>query len=328
VIVRRLGRALDWRFAAVLERLAALSARLDHLQGSVDELSERITSVGATLEILAEQGKVLPHLAAEAELTHEVLEQRLQPTLRVLVDEEAENRRRLHELRASPSYEGAYIEPDPLVSVVVASTGRELLFERTLPSLLAQSHANLEVVVVGDAVPSEVGERLSFLNDPRVRYSNLTQRITAHPDPRRHWLVGSTMARNEGARLARGLWLVHFDDDDLLRPEAISSLLELARNQRVEVAYGAIRERHPDGAETTLSGFPPRLGTFSWAGALMHGGLRFFERELLAAHLEIPGDMYALERMLRAGVRFAMLDATVLDYFPSTLWEPPGPEDI
>jgi hypothetical protein len=32
--------------------------------------------------------------------------------------------------------------------------------------------------------------------------------------------------------------------------------------------------------------------------------------------------MYMLERMLRAGVRFAMLDEIVLDYFPSTLWEP------
>jgi hypothetical protein len=52
--------------------------------------------------------------------------------------------------------------------------------------------------------------------------------------------------------------------------------------------------------------------------------LRFFERELVAAHLEIPGDIYMLERMLRVGVRFAMLDEVVLDYFPSGLWEHAG----
>jgi hypothetical protein len=54
----------------------------------------------------------------------------------------------------------------------------------------------------------------------------------------------------------------------------------------------------------------------------MHGGLRFFERELVAVHLELPGDIYMLDRMLRVGVRFAMLDEVVLDYFPSALWEP------
>ncbi len=53
----------------------------------------------------------------------------------------------------------------------------------------------------------------------------------------------------------------------------------------------------------------------------MHGGLRFFERELVAAHLGLPGDMYMLERVLRAGVHFALLDEVVLDYFPARLWE-------
>ncbi len=325
MIGRRLGRALDWRFGGILERLDALGGRTDRLQGRVEELNERIANMAGTLNALMEQGKELPRLAAEAQRTRDALEQRIQPTLRALLDEEAANRRRLHELRASSSYEAAYAEPDPLVSVVVASTGRELLFERTLPSLLAQSHANLEVMIVGDAVPAELAEGLSALADPRVRFSNLTQRLSAHPDPRKHWLVGSTMARNEGARLARGQWLLHFDDDDLLHPEAISSLLELARERQVEVAYGGVRELHPEGGTTTRNGFPPRLGTFSWAAALMHGGLRFFERELIAAHLEIPGDIYALERMLRAGVRFGMLDQIVLDYFPSTLWESPEP---
>jgi hypothetical protein len=56
----------------------------------------------------------------------------------------------------------------------------------------------------------------------------------------------------------------------------------------------------------------------------MHAGLGFFERELVAADLEIPGDMYALERMLRTGVRFAMSEEIVLDYFTSTLWEQPS----
>jgi hypothetical protein len=130
------------------------------------------------------------------------------------------------------------------------------------------------------------------------------------------------MARNEATRRARGQWILHFDDDDHLRPDAVSSLLAAARERRAEVAYGGYEEHHPDGKERIAIGFPPALGCFSWQGALMHSGLRFFERELIAAALELPGDMYLLERMLRAGVRFAAREEIVLDYFPSTLWEP------
>ena len=132
------------------------------------------------------------------------------------------------------------------------------------------------------------------------------------------------MARNEATRQARGRWLLHFDDDDHLRPHAIASLLELARERRAEVAYGGFEALYPDGRRTLRIGFPPEWGRFAWPAALMHGGLRFFERELVAAHLGIPGDVFKLERMLRVGVRFAMLEEAVLDYFPSTAWGHPG----
>jgi hypothetical protein len=267
----------------------------------------------------------IPVVAEHVSAIHTVLEQRVQPTLRAILDEESDNRRRLYRLRADPAYLDSYTDLNPLVSVAVATIGRPALTERALPSLLAQTHTRLEVIVVGDAASPEVAEAVSASGDQRVRYFNLSQRITAHTDPRRHWLAGSTMARNEAARRARGRWLMHFDDDDHLRPEAIASLLRVARERRAEVAYGGFEQHHPDGESVTGIGFPPRAGAFSWAGALVHGGLRFFERELVAAHLELPGDMYMLERMLRAGVRFAMLDEVVLDYFPSRLWERAGP---
>jgi len=330
VIRRLLGRSLDWRFGAVIARLDSLADRAERLDARLDGLDGRLAQLTATLESLRELAAGVPQLAESTAVTNTKLEQRIEPLLRTIVDEESENRRRLHALRAQPGYEQAYTDPDPLVSITVPTRGRETLVGRALPSLLSQTHANLEVLVVGDAVAPELEKAVLALEDPRVRYANLSQRVSAHPDPRRHWLVGSTMARNEAARRARGRWLLHFDDDDHLRPDTIASLLAVAREQRAEVAYGGFEERHPDGRQVTGLGFPPRLGTFSWAGALVHGGLRFFERELIAAHLEMPGDMYMLERMLRAGVRFAMLDEVVLDYFPSTSWEradtavPPG----
>jgi hypothetical protein len=323
VIRRRLGRALNWRFGAV-------TARLDAVQGQIEQLEGRLESVAGELRELASTQSELRRLTAEAPRTAEdaaairaILEQGVQPVLRAIVDEESENRRRLHALRPGDAYEAAYSDPNPLVSITVATRDRtDLLVGRALPSLLAQTHDHLEVLVVGDAALPEVAEGVAAVGDPRVHYANLSQRVTAHPDPNRHWLAGSTMARNEAARRASGRWLLHFDDDDYLRPEAIASLLELARERRAEVAYGGFEQHDSEGSLARSLAFPPRSGSFGWQGALVHGELRFFERELVAAHLGLPGDAYLLERMLRVGVRFAMLDDVVWDYFPSTLWKP------
>jgi Glycosyl transferase family 2 len=325
MISARLKRALAWRFDAITSRLDALHGQIDRVDLRLDALDGRLAETQGVLDRLDGLAAVLPQAAENAAATREALADQVQPVLRAIVDGESENRRRLFALRSSPAHEQAYADPHPLVSVTVATVGgRDALIDRALPSLLSQSYTNLEVLVVGDATAPEVSQAVAALGDSRVQFVNLSQRLVAHPDPQRHWLVGSTMARNEASRRARGQWLLHFDDDDQLRPDTIAALLELARETRAEVAYGGFEHHHPTGASTTHIDFPPQGGLFAWPTALMHGGLRFFERELVAVHLGLPGDVYMLERMLRVGVRFAMLDEIVLDYFPSTRWEPAG----
>jgi glycosyltransferase involved in cell wall biosynthesis len=252
-----------------------------------------------------------------------IIEDRVEPVVLAIAAEDAGNRRRLYAVRESADYATPFEEADPLVSVTLPTRDRPELLARSLRSLLAQTHEHLEVLVVGDAAGPEVADVIEAIGDPRVHYTNLTQRVAAHPDPNRHWLVGSTMARNEATRGARGAWLLHFDDDDTLRPEAVASLLRVARERRAEVAYGGFARRTPEGPSTDLIAFPPAEDQFGFQGALVHHGLRCFERELVAAHLGIPGDTYLLRRMLRAGVRFALLDKIVWDYFPSRLWPHP-----
>ena len=63
-----------------------------------------------------------------------------------------------------------------------------------------------------------------------------------------------------------------------------------------------------------------RAGEFGWQGALAHAGLRFFEREHVAADLGWSGDWFRLQRMLRAGVRIGHLEQVTCDYYPSFLW--------
>jgi hypothetical protein len=317
VIRRRLRHALAWRLEAVTGRVEALGQSLDMLAGQIDALGQLARAMDERLAAIWAALDDLPDLRDNAVATRLAIEHRVQPLLRALVDEEAGNRRKLFAAREQPSHRLAYTQPDPLVSVVIATLGRPQLLTRALPSVLRQSHTNLEVLVVGDHLLPGIHGQVRALGDPRVRYRNLAQRLVAHPDRRLHWLVGSTMARNEAARLANGSWLVHFDDDDELHPDAIARLLARARSEGAEVCYGSYAYHDTQGGSVVRCPFPPEVERFAWPAAIIHSGLAFFERELVAAHLELPGDIYMLIRMLRAGVRFAMLDEVVLDYFPA-----------
>jgi hypothetical protein len=298
--------------AHVHERLDVLGQAVERLEASVREL---IATTIPVLRVVERSATVHPMTPGSGEGLGAL---ELANVLRSIIAEEAENRRRLWRLREDPGYEHPYRETQPLVSVIVATRGRAAeLVQRSLPSMLGQSYAQLEVIVVGDAAPPEVEEAVLSLRDPRITYRNLTQRLVVDGDEEKHWLVGSTMARNEALRMAHGQWVLSFDDDDELDPEAVASLLAAARERQLEVAYGRVRELGSEGDAKTLGDFPPRPGEFSWAGALYHHGLRFFERELVAAEFGIPGDWYLLDRMLRAGVRFGMVDTTVATYYPS-----------
>ena len=176
----------------------------------------------------------------------------------------------------------------------------------------------LEVLVVGDGPDGEAEAIVGDAGDDRVRWWNLPQRYV-YPDVHRHWLAVSTLTRNEGYRLASGRWLFDFDDDDSLPPDAVSSLLETARERRAEAVQGALCERHPDGTtrvETAV--LPDRLPL---KGALVHSHLRFFERDHVASAFGIAGDWFRGERMLRAGVRIELVDRITYEYYPSSLWQ-------
>ena len=90
---------------------------------------------------------------------------------------------------------------DELVSVVIATLGREPRLNEAVRSVLAQSHHHLELVVV-DNDPGRGSARLELddLGDPRVR-------VIA--EPRR----GTSFARNAGLQSARGEIVAFIDDD-------------------------------------------------------------------------------------------------------------------
>jgi hypothetical protein len=311
-------RALRHRLAGrrsngLAERVDRLDERFDRLEAA---LRESWATTAQSLQQIEELVARRQRVRGEETLPLDGVE--LRNVLWAIASEESETRRRLWSARDDPAYEAAFTDPDPLVSIIVATRERdEVLTQRSVPSALAQTHENVEVIVVGDAAGPETEIALRALGDDRVRYRNLPHRVTASDENGKHWLVAAAMARNEGARMARGRWVVSLDDDDTLRPGFVERLLDVARSERAEVPYGVVREVRSDGSERRIGEFPPRPGEFSWHGALAHSALLLFDRQHVAADFGMPGDWYLLERMLRTGVRFAFLDDVIADYFPS-----------
>ncbi|MDQ6835763.1 MAG: glycosyltransferase [Actinomycetota bacterium] len=305
-------RAIGQRIRGPYASLGRLDARLHELQARMADM-EHLLAVGSE----------------RAGSSYELLDGEIRATLRALASEESENRRRLHRLRASSSYPAAWTQASPLITVTVATRDRpQTLVERALTSILGQTHAELEVIVVGDHADQATAEAVRALGDPRVAFFNLSQRLLFTDDPFRHWLVASTMARNEAMLRARGLWVVSFDDDDAMRPDCLSRLLRRAReSDRPEVVYGRAMFHREGEPSFELGKFPPEHGQFTWASGMYHAGLRFLERELFAADMRLPGDWFLAQRMLRSGVRFAMVDGVLSDVYPSAMNRvlPPGP---
>ncbi len=107
-----------------------------------------------------------------------------------------------------------------LVSVVLPTCDRPDLWPRALTSVLAQTHAELEVLLVDSNRTSPPVRRTpgaaALLEDPRVVLVEQPHRACA------------AAARNVGLAAARGKWVTYLDDDDLYLPDKVRAQLSRA----------------------------------------------------------------------------------------------------
>jgi len=102
-----------------------------------------------------------------------------------------------------------------LVSMVIPTYRRLSDLLHAVASALAQTHTNIEVIVVADGPDPEVRAALTGM-DSRLRYLEL--------DTNR----GPAAARNAGVRASRGEWLTFLDDDDTVLPEKVAACFAMA----------------------------------------------------------------------------------------------------
>ncbi|HET9593486.1 MAG TPA: glycosyltransferase, partial [Solirubrobacterales bacterium] len=135
---------------------------------------------------------------------------------------------------------------DAAVTAVIPYHRAHRYVEEAVGSLLAQTHPNLDILVVNDGSfePEDaVLDRLA--EDPRVRVVTQLQR-------------GDMMARRLGIRLAACDYVMMFDADNALEPEFVARALAMFRD-RPELAYVTcwLRYVDPEGNELGGGGYAP-----------------------------------------------------------------------
>jgi glycosyltransferase involved in cell wall biosynthesis len=149
----------------------------------------------------------------------------------------------------------------PLVTGIVPYFRASEHVEEAIGSLLAQTHRELEVLVVNDGSFEQDDEVLARLDDPRVEVVTTLN-------------AGETSARNLGARLARGEYVAMLDSDNVLEPEFVARALAVFEREP-ELAYVScwLRFIAPDGSpHADPAGYAPignsvvRDDTDNWDG--------------------------------------------------------------
>lgn len=162
-----------------------------------------------------------------------------------------------------------------------------------LNSVLAQTLADFEVIVIDDGSDDGTAAWANTVTDPRVRY-------VCQPHQ------GAGAARNHGVLLAKGRYLSFLDSDDVWLPDKLRLQTDLLSNHvELDMVFGAYVQFGEANAETQpLPGYSSgtlliRAGSLARAGA-------FSTQWRMGEFIE----WYA--RALEAGLREAMLPDVVL----------------
>jgi glycosyltransferase involved in cell wall biosynthesis len=113
----------------------------------------------------------------------------------------------------------------PLVSVIIPTLNRPQLLKRAIASVLSQSFADFEVLVIDDSSTGDASSVVRSFNDPRIHYTKNQQK-------------GANAARNYGIQLSKDSLIAFLDDDDEWLPNKLRKQVDLL--DRSDGSFGAV----------------------------------------------------------------------------------------
>lgn len=129
------------------------------------------------------------------------------------------------------------------ISVIVPAYNVGQWLPRCLDSLLAQEHANLEIVLVDDGSTDHTWK---VIEEYKNRYTNILALRKENG--------GVTSARLAGIAQATGEWIGFVDGDDQVEPWMYRKLLENARKYHADISHCGHQIVFPDGRVESVHG--------------------------------------------------------------------------
>lgn len=113
------------------------------------------------------------------------------------------------------------MECSKLISVILPAYNAEKYLQKAIDSILAQTYANFELLVINDGSTDRTEEIVLSYSDPRIRYIKNEENLK---------LIKTL---NKGIDLARGTYIARMDADDISLPDRLEKELDFM-------------EKHPD----------------------------------------------------------------------------------
>src|SRR6476659_3176442 len=98
------------------------------------------------------------------------------------------------------------------VTVIIRAYNRAYIIKDAIASALAQTHKDMDVLVVDDASTDNTQQIVEALGDPRISYVRHSQNR------------GVSGAANTGIKTAKGDATALLDSDDLWKPDMLETL--------------------------------------------------------------------------------------------------------
>lgn len=188
----------------------------------------------------------------------------------------------------------------------------DLIFHRSLPSIMKQTHTDWSLIIIDDGSPNKVlyrhvKDRLEAY-DCRIRVGSVGTKLIHYPDePRFSWMAGPVRALNVGlANITDPAgWIFRMDDDDELRPHALEHLIcgSFRKGGDLDVVFGKVLNGETGRHFTPYYYNATNIGSIQ--GMLYRAYMSFmrYNPDCWRKKYNAPNDVELQVRMVDAGAR-------------------------
>ena len=115
------------------------------------------------------------------------------------------------------------------VSVIMPAYNSEVYIRESIDSVLAQTFADFELIVVDDGSTDTTAAIAESYSDSRIRLIRQPNR-------------GVSVARNTGLEASQGQFITFLDSDDLYYPDFLKTLYHLIQSNQTEMSFSNYSE--------------------------------------------------------------------------------------